>query len=496
MDYRGLANSAKVRRIVEPRLTKYIPNRPTPKQLLALSLPHREVFFGGAAGGGKSDWLLMCALQYVDIPDYHALVIRKTLADASNPGSIMFRANQWLTGTDAKQRDGIWFFPSGATLSFAGLDKRGDEFKQQGAEYSCVCVDELTQLKPHQFEYVIGSRLRKPGCSLHKDARDPECKYCQRYMHTNLFPLRVRTASNPGGHSHLYVKKRYDIRKVPGAVGPSGLQLYAGRNSDRPHIPAFIDDNPFLDREDYISQLAMMSTDPVTRRQLLAGDWGVSADGLFEIGWARRYRIHAGRVYVSGHPEYVDRADCEEFLIVDTASTSDSPPSGTSTRKSRDKASWTVVSRWLGAYFRTGYYLCLLDIQRDRCSMPGISDMIYNAQMGQRTDFVGMEYTTQSIHLYQHLQSEGFNMKPFVTGGKDKVARSVSAANMMEQGLLQLPEAASWLEAYEDEVFTWTGDDEETDDQVDVTSYAGIYAANRARHYDDKIDAEDIAFTM
>jgi hypothetical protein len=31
---------------------------------------HKEVFYGGAAGGGKSDALLMAALQYVDVKGY------------------------------------------------------------------------------------------------------------------------------------------------------------------------------------------------------------------------------------------------------------------------------------------------------------------------------------------------------------------------------------------------------------------------------------------
>jgi len=29
-----------------------------------------DAFYGGAAGGGKSDALLMAALQYIDIPGY------------------------------------------------------------------------------------------------------------------------------------------------------------------------------------------------------------------------------------------------------------------------------------------------------------------------------------------------------------------------------------------------------------------------------------------
>ena len=45
---------------------------PTPRQEAFLRLHDTRRFFGGAAGGGKSIALLMAALQYADVPGYHA----------------------------------------------------------------------------------------------------------------------------------------------------------------------------------------------------------------------------------------------------------------------------------------------------------------------------------------------------------------------------------------------------------------------------------------
>ena len=93
-----------------------------------------------------------------------------------------------------------------------------------------------------------------------------------------------------------------------------------------------------------------------------------------------------------------------------------------------------------------------------------------------RCQFVGMEYTTMSTHLYQILSMEGFNMRAFPPRGKDKIARSVSASNEMESGRVWLPDnPTTWLQDFEDEIFTWTGDDVETDDQVDCLSYAAMH---------------------
>ena len=71
--------------LLQPRLTRYIPHQPHPKQALFLELDCQEALYGGAAGGGKTDALLMGALQYVDIPGYAALILMRTFSDLSLP---------------------------------------------------------------------------------------------------------------------------------------------------------------------------------------------------------------------------------------------------------------------------------------------------------------------------------------------------------------------------------------------------------------------------
>src|SRR4051794_3253636 len=68
----------------------WIPHNPHPKQAAFLLHDHvEEVLYGGAAGGGKTDALLMGALQYVDVPGYAALVLMKTFSDLSLPKAGM-----------------------------------------------------------------------------------------------------------------------------------------------------------------------------------------------------------------------------------------------------------------------------------------------------------------------------------------------------------------------------------------------------------------------
>src|SRR5882724_2936428 len=102
---------AAIPRIVQP----YFPHAPHAPQALFLLDNRREAFYGGAAGGGKSDALLMSALQYVDVPHYSALIIRRSYADLAMAGAIMERAESWLGATQARKKDGgkFWLFPTG-----------------------------------------------------------------------------------------------------------------------------------------------------------------------------------------------------------------------------------------------------------------------------------------------------------------------------------------------------------------------------------------------
>lgn len=242
------------------QLPSFLPHWPHPPQEAFLWLDEFEVLFGGAAGPGKSDALLMAALQYVHVPGYAALILRRTMPDLEQPGALIPRSKDWLNGiahwNDNKHR---WTFTSGATLTFGHLQHEDDKLRYQGPEFQFVAFDELTQFTETQYAY-LASRLRKPD---EATTGNPLARV----------PLRLRAASNPGGPGHKWVKRRF-IDKLPNDDDPEDTPE---RCDARVFISAKLSDNPSIDQDAYIRSLGAL--DPQTRKQLLEGDWDAREPG-------------------------------------------------------------------------------------------------------------------------------------------------------------------------------------------------------------------------
>ena len=251
------ADISALQKLLTPKTTKYIPHVPTPKQSAFLLLDCKEAFYGGAAGGGKSDALLMCGLQYVDIRGYSGIIFRKTYADLVKPGALIDRAKEWLL----KWPDVRWsekekkfeFFDENkmliSTLQFGYLENANDKYNYQGGEYQFIGFDELTHIDATSYRYMFSRLRRLKGVDI---------------------PLRVRSASNPPDDDQgIWVKERF---------------IDEGPSKGRVFIPAGMDDNPYLDIEEYEKSLEEL--DPVTRARLRDSNWTIIRKGnMFKRSW-------------------------------------------------------------------------------------------------------------------------------------------------------------------------------------------------------------------
>ena len=245
----------------------FIPHWPLPAQqvFMGLHLSDRgrgvfQALYGGSAGGGKSDALLMAAAQYAwREPDYAAILFRRTFTDLTQPGALLDRAMEWWIphGAHWDGTNKVFRFPGGGKVAFAYLFKPNDHLRYQGAEYQFTGWDELTQWPTAQpYEYVGLSRVR-------------------RLANSNI-PLRTLAASNPGGPGHDWVRRQFI-----GGVNPD-----TGLHETRQHayVPARIRDNPYLDQDNYVAGLEHLH--PTVRQQLLDGDWSARDPGdYFRAEW-------------------------------------------------------------------------------------------------------------------------------------------------------------------------------------------------------------------
>lgn len=458
--------------------TPFIPHKPHKKQLAAMLIDKKELLFGGAAGGGKSDWLLMSALQFVDVPYYSAIIFRKTLSDLKQEESLITRASEWLSEwypyVKWVAEDHAFVFPSRAKLAFGYIGEFRTNERYQGAAYQFVGFDELTQHFEEDYLYLF-SRARRTQCEHHAGRKidgkkaplpdDPRCRLCHRFAPLRRVPVRIRATCNPGGPGHTWVKNRFGIAQD--ATGQ-----WVGTNPKRPFMPSRIEDNPSLDLDDYHEML--MELDPLTREQLRWGYWGAPENARFKYRWFNKYETSGDRIIIErqtkeGPPirQQIHRLSLQIFITTDPAASTREGIAGVRFHQ-RVPPSHAVISVWGVTPWGD---LLWLDMDRMQTESPEYLQRVRQMVKLWSPSYIVCEAIGVGLPIFQMLSSMGIPVEP-LRSVPDKIANSVEAQVRSEQGKVFLPRQAGWMKEVEDEVFTWTGHPHQTADIVDTFSNA------------------------
>ena len=235
----------------------------------------RELLYGGARGGGKTEAGLawMGEPEYFYHPKYRLLVIRKTAKDLDD---WLFRAKGFFGGAVEIGGNPLKIkFPGGGMGSVGHMADMSSWEDHVGSEYHKELWEELTLIpKEEQYLRVLGS-----------------CRSTVPELRAQSF-----ASTNPGGPGHVWVKNRF--------VEVAKNKCYRDKwGNTRIFIPSKIDDNPTLMNNDpnYIKYLDSLP-EPL-RSAWRNGDWDCfdgqffsnlgehNREKPFELPWDCQFRL-------------------------------------------------------------------------------------------------------------------------------------------------------------------------------------------------------------
>ena len=251
--------SKNVQQHIHQQNVVFKPNSGPQTDFLAAS--EREVFYGGARGGGKSYAMLVDPLRYCDKTHHRALLLRRTMPELRDLITHSQRLySRAFPGAKWREQEKEWRFPSGAKIEFGYAENMTDALRYQGQSYRLIGIDELPQYPSPYIYNFLRSSLRSV---------DPE------------IPVFMRSTGNPGNIGSQWVREMFVNPGEPNksfnleVSTPTGVKVITRR-----FIPAKLQDNPYLmQTDDYYAMLA--SLPEVQRKQFLEGDWDAFEDSAF-----------------------------------------------------------------------------------------------------------------------------------------------------------------------------------------------------------------------
>lgn len=274
--------------------TSWVPAKSTPtiwrphagQQVRFMASPAWEALFGGAAGPGKTDCLVMEALRQVDNPRYNAILLRRVFPSLEAADGMIARSLRWYPslGGDYNFAKHFWTFPSGARIYFGQIQHESSKFLYQGTQFSFIGFDELTEFTETQYTYMF-TRLRAPiGSGLRE---------------------YIRACTNPGNIGHQWVKDRFITKGIVNNIrwftndpvkGDYEVPYGSPRSKSRAFYPAKLEDNPSLG-DAYLTTL-QMDSDAVQRSRLIDGNWDAEyTQGLVYSNWSVQDNITVNAEY-------------------------------------------------------------------------------------------------------------------------------------------------------------------------------------------------------
>lgn len=231
----------------------WLPN-PGP-QTTAFFTEADELFYGGQAGGGKSDLEIGLATT----EHHRGLLLRRTNKEALG---LVERMAEIVGNRDGwSGQHGIWRLED-RTTEISGCQLEEDKQKFKGSPHDLICFDEVSDFSETQYTFIIGwNRSTKPGqrCRIIAAGNPPtrpEGLWVLKRWAAWLDPNHHNPALP--GELRWYTTGEDGLEIEVDGAGPHliGDDLVMARS--RTFIPATLNDNPDLKDSGYAATLAAM----------------------------------------------------------------------------------------------------------------------------------------------------------------------------------------------------------------------------------------------
>ncbi|MCC6172062.1 MAG: terminase [Gammaproteobacteria bacterium] len=232
--------------------------------------PADETFFGGQAGGGKTDLEIGLAIT----AHKRSLILRRINKDAAKLVNRVEAILGHRNGYNGQQQS--WRLPDGRRIDFGGCELEIDKHRYKGEPHDLICFDEGSDFLYSQYRFIITwLRSEDPTqrCRVLVASNPPltaaglwVIKHWAAWLDKN-HPRPARP-----GELRWFVTEGDEDVEVDGA-GPHELRGRRVKARSRTFIPSAVEDNPDYAQGDYRSLLESLPEE--LRRAYGEGDFGV-----------------------------------------------------------------------------------------------------------------------------------------------------------------------------------------------------------------------------